>query len=399
MTASMTAPNWLRRTGDNGVGCYVHIPFCDRICPYCDFAVVPYRQSQVDRYCAALRREIENTRRRGPLQTLYLGGGTPSALPLPALRRILESIFTHFQTAPDGIECTLEANPSRNIADLAGWREAGVNRLSVGVQSLDDGDLHRLGREHSAGEAIEFVRAARAAGFENVSIDLIAGAPGQSCAAFERTLGAALDLDVDHVSVYALTIEQGTPYAAWHRRQPAMFPDDDVLATMLERAHDALCSAGFEHYEISNFARPGFESAHNMGYWRQRDCLAFGVSAAGYESGLRYRNRRSFVAYCTALERGASPRAEEERLDADARLGEAAMLSLRTSQGIVEEDFFGRFGVRASQAFEAALRKCKAAGLLEHDARGARLTGRGRLLANDVCVEFLLPRHPPMVTH
>jgi len=394
----MSSPNWLSHTHDDGLGCYIHIPFCDRICPYCDFAVVLYRETQVDRYERALLREMSLASRPGPLQTLYLGGGTPSALPRPTLERVLSAVFTRFQTSPGSVECTLEANPARNQQDLEAWHAAGVNRLSIGVQSFDDRDLHRLGRTHTVIDAVNFCRAARTAGFTNISIDLIAGAPGQDNATFEHSLATALSLDVDHISIYGLTIEEGTPYAAWQRRDPAAFPDDDVVATMLERAHDALGSAGFVHYEISNFARPGFESAHNTSYWRQRNCIALGVSAAGYDAGLRYRNHRDFELYCASLESGTSARAEEERLDSDARLGEAAMLALRTSAGIDYDEFLRRFGVRVTDVFEAALKKCLAAGLLEQDARGARLVRRGRLLANTVCAEFLVPQHPPVVS-
>jgi oxygen-independent coproporphyrinogen III oxidase len=394
----MTASQWLAHTGDAGVGCYLHIPFCDRICPYCDFAVVVYRESQVERYMRALLHEIDRAPKTGPLQTLYLGGGTPSALPLSYLQTLLHEIFKRFKTEPDSIECTLEANPARNEQDLAAWRMAGVNRLSVGVQSFDDADLHRLGRTHTAEQAVGFCRAARASGFANISLDLIAGAPGQELATFERSLQAAIDLHVDHISVYGLTVEAATPYAAWHEREPGAFPDDDALADMLDRAHDILANAGFLHYEISNFARPGFESAHNTGYWRQRDCLAFGVSAAGYEAGLRYRNGKDFTAYCQALEAGGSARVEEERLVESAHVGEAAMLALRTAQGISYDDFMVRLGVQAADEFAAAIKKCMDAGLLEQDARGARLTRRGRLLANSVCAEFLEPQRLPLVT-
>ncbi|HEV2037717.1 MAG TPA: coproporphyrinogen-III oxidase family protein, partial [Candidatus Eremiobacteraceae bacterium] len=243
----MSAPHWLGRTRDEGLGCYVHIPFCDRICPYCDFAVVLYRDARIDRYLASLLSEVASSPQRGPLQTLYLGGGTPSALPLGALQTVLSEIFARFQTKPGTIECTLEANPARNVQDLTAWREAGVNRLSIGVQSFDDGELHRLGRDHTSAQAAAFCRAARAAGFENISLDLIAGVPSQDRSTFERTLTTALSLDLDHISVYGLTIEEGTPYAAWQRREPAAFPGDDELAIMLEQAHDIVSAAGFVH--------------------------------------------------------------------------------------------------------------------------------------------------------
>ncbi len=399
-----SAPHWLQRSVDDGLGCYVHIPFCDRICPYCDFAVVLYRDAPLRRYMAALLREIDGAGLHAaappprPLQTLYLGGGTPSALPRAELEALLRAIFERYAIRPGSIECTLEANPARNVDDLPAWREAGVNRLSVGVQSLDDADLHRLGRAHTSDQAIEFCVAARDAGFSNVSIDLIAGAPGQDETSFVRTLAKAIALRVDHMSIYGLTIEAGTPYATWYGRDPSVFPDDDDLASMLDTAHDVLSDAGFVHYEISNFARPGFESAHNVGYWRQRDCVAFGVSAAGYKSGVRYRNHRDFDAYCSAIESGQQARADEERLEPWARLGEAAMLALRTSAGMEADDFRERFAVPITVVYARAAEKCMAAGLLEQDARGMRLTRRGRLLANTVCAEFLVPQRLPMVT-
>lgn len=394
----MSVPHWWSRTTDAGLGCYVHIPFCDRICPYCDFAVVRYDEPRLQRYLTALIQEIVSCPREGPLQTLYLGGGTPSALALASLRVLLTTLFARFGTRADSIECTLEANPARNEGDLAAWRACGVNRLSVGVQSFDDGELHRLGRTHTSAQAVAFIEMARAAGFGNISLDLIAGVPGQEPGTFGKSLETALGLSVDHISVYGLTVEEGTPYARWRDRDPRAFPDDDVLGAMLELADAMLTQARYQHYEISNFAKPGFQSAHNGGYWRQRDCIAFGMSAAGYADGVRYRNVRGFEAYCASMERDASPKDEEENLDEAARLGEAAMLALRTSDGIEARDFEQRFGVDITDAFGPAARKCIAAGLLERDGRGMRLTARGRLLANSVCAEFLEPQHTHVVT-
>jgi len=373
-------------------GCYVHLPFCDRICPYCDFAVVKHDRSRAARYVDALVNEIaQSPAPRHPVGTLFLGGGTPSALEAEQIARVLDALFRKFDIAPGDVECTLEANPTRGAADLTAWLRAGVTRLSIGVQSLDDGDLHRLGRDHSALQAMDFARAARAAGFANVSIDLIAGAPGQTTAGFRNSVVRAIHCDPEHVSIYGLTIEPGTPYAIWYARDPSAFPDDDTVAEMLVCADEALTGAGYRHYEISNFARPGRECLHNIGYWLQRDCVAFGLSAAGYQDGMRYRNARGFEAYCAAIESGVSARADVERLDFARRVGEAAMLALRMDAGIEDEDFRRRFAIEPAVAFESARNKCSAAGLLETDARGARLTERGRLLANDVCAEFLTP--------
>ena len=378
---------------DETSGCYVHLPFCDRICPYCDFAVVRHVRERVERYMSALANEIDaSAPPRKPVRTIFFGGGTPSTLDADELERLLAALFGRFDLEPGSIECSLEANPSRNIDDLRRWKRAGVTRLSIGVQSLDDGDLHKLGREHSGAQAEAFVRAARGAGFASVSIDLIAGAPGQSLDSFAKTVERAISLEPDHVSVYGLTIEASTPYASWHARQPDAFPDDDSVAEMLSEADARLSKAGFEHYELSNFAHPGHRCEHNLGYWRQRDCIAYGMSAAGYESGERYRNERDFDAYCRAIEAGASPRAEVERLGFLRRVGEAAMLALRTADGIVDADFKQRFDIDVSEAFAAARKRCTTAGLLEADEYGARLTAKGRLLANDVCAEFLIPQ-------
>lgn len=381
------------RLPDDTAGCYVHLPFCDRICPYCDFAVVEYKTKRVERYMTALEREIdEMPPPRGPVRTIFLGGGTPSALEASRIEGVLKRLFERHEVEAGSIECSLEANPSRGEGDLAAWRRAGVTRLSIGVQSFDDGDLHRLGRDHSAAQADAFVVAARKAGFPSVSIDLIAGAPGQTRNSFAGTLDRAAALEPDHVSVYALTVEPSTPYAVWRARDPAAFPDDDTVADMLADADARLVGAGFEHYEISNFARAGHRCEHNVGYWRQRDCIAYGMSAAGYEDGTRYRNERDYDAYCSAIEAGRSPRAEVETLDFARRVGEAAMLALRTAEGIVDDDFRRRFDIEPAVAFEKARKKCSAAGLLEADRNGARLTAKGRLLANDACAEFLLPQ-------
>ncbi len=387
------APAWTAQTSDNGVGVYVHLPFCDRICPYCDFAVVPYESQFARRYVDAVLRELAATTPR-PVQTIYLGGGTPSLLGT-AIATLLTAIFDHTGVAPGSIECTLEANPARNAEHLAAWRAAGVNRLSVGVQSFNDAELHRLGRNHDAATAAAFVRRARDAGFTNIGIDIMAGIPGQTPSTLSRSLETACELGVPHISLYALTVETGTPYALWRDRAPAAFPGEDAVAAMLEDGAARLAAVGLRQYEISNFARPGFACAHNIGYWRQRDCIGLGVSAAGYEAGRRYRNVRSTLEYCRRMERGESPRQSIEELPWPARVGEAAILALRMVDGIDNESFRARFGLDPRRVFARAIERCAAAGLLEADTAGIRLTPGGRLLANVVCVEFLEPELAP----
>jgi len=330
--------------------------------------------------------------------SVYLGGGTPSALGGDRIHALLAAIFVRFEIARGSVECTLEANPSRNIEDLWHYGEAGVNRLSIGVQSFDDGELHQLGRDHRADDVVRYIAAAREAGFKNCGIDLIAGAPGQTVASFAKSLDRALECAPEHISVYALTIETGTPYATWHAKSPEAFPADDDVADLLEIADAKLTGAGMAHYEISNFARPGFESSHNTGYWDQRNCIALGMSAAGYADGTRYRNLRGFDEYCAAIEAGRSPRAEEERLDLAGRIGEAAMLALRTSRGVRDADFRDRFGVDTRAIFDTPIKECREAGLLEETPEGVRLSARGRLLANTVCLQFLHPALVPAPT-
>lgn len=387
---SVHPPGWAARTHDGGVGCYVHLPFCDRICPYCDFAVARYRERAVVDYLHALHAEIQSVTPT-TIQTLYLGGGTPSALPTGDLRTLLHTMFATFGVSADTIECTMEANPSRGVADLVAYRELGINRLSIGVQSFVDDELRHLGRDHDSAQAGAYLRAARSAGFDNLSIDLIAGVPGQDESSFERSLRTALDLEPDHVSVYGLTIEAGTPYAAWQTRVPEAFPDDDAQAELIELAEDLLTRAGMQRYEISNYARPGYACAHNIGYWRQRECLAFGMSAAGYRAGARFSNVRDLDAYCQALGAGRSPRAFEEELSEVARLGEAAMLALRTAEGLQFADLHARFGIDAKAVFAPAIERSKAAGLIEEGQDAIRLSRRGRLLANTACAYFLEP--------
>jgi len=379
----------------NNASVYVHLPFCDRICPYCDFAVVEFKQDRVARYLAALQRELDSAPQSSTITSVYFGGGTPSALSESEIASLLAALFSHFATAQGSIECTLEANPSRNAAALKAYRAAGVTRLSIGVQSFEDLELLRLGREHSARDAKTFVATARKAGFSNVNLDLIAGVPDQTSTSFGRTLAQAIACEPDHISVYGLTIEEGTPYASWFARTPDRFPDDDHMADLLEQAEQELENAGYVHYEISNYAKPGSECAHNIGYWRQQNCIALGMSASGYEDGLRYRNVRGFDSYCAAIERGSSPREDEEQLSEQRRIGEAAMLALRTREGIRDTDFRARFGIEPRAVFSQAIDKCRGAGLLEEDEYGVRLTRRGRLLANTACSEFLLPSFIP----
>jgi oxygen-independent coproporphyrinogen-3 oxidase len=394
-------------SGDLGV--YVHVPFCERVCPYCDFAVVAARTLPAAReriYVEALVRELEQrapdfAREDGsapPLASLYFGGGTPSLLTPASIERLVAVVAGTFR-ARGGVEVTLEVNPSTTERDrLPAFRAAGVNRLSIGVQSFSDGTLKRLGRAHRADENRATLAAARAAGFDNVSLDLIAAAPGQRLADLERDLGEALAFEPEHVSVYQLTIEPGTPFERAVRRGQLALADEEEATQMLEQLAARLEAAGLERYEISNFARPGRASRHNRRYWERRAVLAIGVGACSFEPpspaaphGKRRANLRSLDAYLARMRAGEPADAEPpEVLDAASSRGEAAFLALRTAAGLDATRFGAEFGAPPRSFWPQAIDELVAAGWLRETPAGdLRLTPRGILLSDSVFAHFV----------
>jgi oxygen-independent coproporphyrinogen-3 oxidase len=367
---------------------YVHWAFCPYICPYCDFAKWAYDERAATRYVCALEAEIDAM---PPLDatTVFYGGGTPNAYPPEVLVRVLARLRDRFGVRDDA-EVSTEVNPDRGLtAGFATLRAGGFNRLSIGVQSFEGAELHALGRRHSAADVAETVTRARAAGFTNVNLDLMFGVPGQTEASWECSLAAAIALGVEHVSTYGLTIEEGTPYAKWQAREPGAFFDDEREARLYQIAIDKLTAAGFEHYEISNFARPGFRCEHNANYWRNGAYLGLGVGAASYLGGVRSVHTRDRSAYEEAALGGERIPGDAEELVGDARTGEAMMLALRTSEGVDTRLFRERYGVDVHTYYAPIIADYAAAGLLVADDRSVRLTARGRFLANDVCGAFL----------
>lgn len=270
-----------------------------------------------------------------------------------------------------------------------GYRAAGVNRLSIGVQSFDARELRTLGRRHSAQDVRDTVAAARAAGFDNVSLDLIFGVPGQTEVSWNASLDAALALDVEHLSCYGLTIEEGTPYATWFARDPSVFADDTQEARFYEIAIERLRAAGYEHYEISNWARPSRRSQHNRLYWDNAPYLGLGVGAASYRDGVRSTHTRDLEAFCKAALSGSPIPGESEQLEGAARAGEAIMLALRTAEGVDLDAFRERYAVDVLERYRGVVGDLVAAGLLVVEPAHVRLTERGRFVANDVCAAFL----------
>lgn len=371
------------------LGVYVHLPFCPYICPYCDFAKWPMRRSAATRYLRALQAELD----REPAvaaATIFLGGGTPNAYDAREIVSLVARLRERFSAGQDIREISIEVNPELvRDGDFSAYREAGIDRISIGVQSFDPADIAVLGRKHTLEQVTRAVSQARAAGIASVSLDLMFGVPGQTREVWARSVAAAVALDVDHISTYGLTIEEGTPYAAWALREPRAFADEDLEADLYEIAISTLEAAGYLHYEISNFARPGHESKHNCNYWANGEYIGLGVGAASYREGTRSVHTRELGEYVEAASSGNAIPGDAEHLVGIRRAGEAVMLALRTAQGLDLATFKERYGIDVLVRYAPVVSMYAEAGLLDVNEKSMRLTKRGRFLANDVCGAFV----------
>lgn len=398
----MTAPQLVPAFGDFDaspphdrlfpeVGVYIHIPFCARKCLYCDFPSFAGQDDAMEAYVAALRTEIARAPHL-PVKTVFFGGGTPSYLPGPWLGAILAEVFSHFDVLP-GAEITMEANPGNErlhagaaVDEWRRYREMGFNRVSLGVQSFDAQVLRALGRIHSPSDALEAVAAVKTAGFERVSIDLMYGLPAQTLESWRETLEIALGLDLSHVSAYSLIVEPHTPFETAARQGRLALPAEAVERDMAELAEMRLVAAGYRHYEVSNWSRPGFESQHNQIYWRNEPWLGFGSGAHSYWQRRRWANPASIHKYLQtgpALAPSVPQTLQEEQ-------EETMFMGLRLLQhGVTHERFEARFGCRLVDRYAAVIPNLVQRGLLECDAVGVRLTAAGLPLANEVFAAFL----------
>ena len=405
---------------------YVHIPYCHSKCPYCDFNSYAATQWPEAEYTAALIAELEHYAARpewqGELQTVFFGGGTPSLFTPESIARVLEAVrrfwghgsrslslrkseparapeatdptFDFEPSAFDSVlEITLEANPGTVTADnLRGFRAAGVNRISFGVQSFHSHHLERLGRIHSAREAIEAVERARAAGFEDLNLDLIFAVPGQTLAEWEEDLRTAIALEPDHISAYNLTFEEGTAFHAMRARGQLRQAPEEIEVAMFTSAQEILGEAGYAHYEISNYARPGRECRHNLNYWRGGAYLGVGAGAHSFarepKPGRRWSGERNPNAYTRRVREQGHARTFEESLTSSQARGEFVFLGLRLRTGFDGEEFASRFGVDFASAFPHA-RSLQADGLLLASGPRWRLSERGLMLADSVFATFL----------
>ncbi|MDZ4689330.1 MAG: radical SAM family heme chaperone HemW [Planctomycetaceae bacterium] len=372
---------------------YIHVPFCRHRCGYCDFTLIAGRDDLVGDYLAALSREMRFHEHdidagRSPLDTLFLGGGTPTH-PEPAdLRRLFALLYDRFEWTSDA-EVSVEANPldltdeKRAILD-----ESGVNRISLGVQSFSAETLKLLERDHAPDDIPAVVRRVQRQ-CENVSVDLIFGVPGQTLAEWMETLRRGIELGVPHISTYGLTFESGTAFETRRQRGQLARAPEELERDMYAAAMDVLTAAGYEQYEISNFARPGFECRHNQVYWQGREYFAYGPGAARYVHGRRETNIRSVLGWLSKLERNESPVGDAEELAPEARARELIYLGLRTSHGVRGDEFRERTGFVLNDLVGDAIRSQQVLGLLDDEGDAIRLTREGKFVADRVVLEFL----------
>src|SRR6266567_7015163 len=375
-------------------GIYIHVPFCRSRFSFFFFSPVMYESYLADRYVRMLVKEFKawnEVREPAAVDTIYFGGGTPSLLAPAQIETILRAVRDRFEVL-DEAEITLEINPGDGGASATArqetfrrFRRLGVTRASFGAQTFDDEQLRRLGRTHAARDIGETFSQLREAGFANINFDLIAGLPGQTLAGWQRNLDQALALRPQHLSLYLLDVHEGTPLADQIRRGAQPEPDDDLAAEMYRVMIERVCGAGYEHYEISNFCLPGFESRHNSKYWNGAPYYGFGCSAHSYDGARRrWANERDAGNYVEMIDQNSSPIVERTSLsDQDAR-SESIFLGLRLMRGIDLQKYESRFGRHLREEYNGELDRLSEAGLIEIDEGLLRLTTRGALLSNEV---------------
>lgn len=384
-------------------GLYIHIPFCRQKCFYCDFPSFAGREKKIDKYLQALEQEfallrqrlypkdnVRDTESKFAPRTIYIGGGTPTALNAPQLEKLLE-IVQKYVVVAKAEEFTVEMNPGTvDREKLLLLQQAGVNRLSVGVQSFDDNCLQKIGRIHTAQEAADTIELAHNLGFDNISLDLIYGLPQQDREILTQSVERALTLPVQHISIYGLQLEEGTAFQRMADMGKLQLPTDELVETMHDYIVEKLPETGYQRYEISNYALPGYESKHNLSYWQDVDYLGLGSGAHSYWQGTRYENPRGIDDYISALEAGRLPANVEEQVDRQAHMEEYCFLGLRTAAGIDKNLFQQKFGVDLFTVYGRTIEKLVAQDLLQHTARGIALTPLGMKYGNQVFGEFLL---------
>lgn len=378
------------------LGLYVHLPFCIKKCNYCDFLSAPADETTKKRYVDALCKEIQSYKeltKEYELATVYFGGGTPSVLEVSLIGQLLQTIQKNFTLDMQAAEITIEVNPGTVTQDkLLQYRGLGINRLSIGVQSAKEKELALLGRIHTFEDARNTVQWARNAGFTNVSLDVISALPGQSLADYQENLEAIIALNPEHISSYSLIIEEKTPFYELYAEgmvKEADLPDEETDRAMYVYTKERLAKAGYERYEISNYAKPGFESRHNSSYWTGQEYLGVGLGASSLFTNARYHNETDLLTYMEEAEKGGDVRREIERLVEAEVMEEFMILGLRRMCGISRMEFQNRFGRPLETVYGNALQKLKTQGLITVEGDRVALTETGIDVSNQVFVEFV----------
>lgn len=374
-------------------GLYLHIPFCHSRCTYCSFVTGSYEESLAQAYLQSLRREIASTSSGRICDTLYLGGGTPSIVPPEEIATLIRVVRDNFHLTPDA-EVTMEANPSDvDPRRLELYLSYGINRISLGIQSFIDTELERIGRDHTADQAERAFQSLRSAGFHNISLDLICGLPGQSCADWTYNLEKAFELEPEHISIYLLEVKEGSIIYAQIRSGRLTPPDEDLAAQMYEALLEQVDAHGYTQYEISNFCKTLDGqlklSRHNLKYWTDQDYLGFGVSAHSYEAGTRRWNVSSTHEYIRRIQSGQRAVADSSTLSRDQSAQEAFMLQLRLAEGVDLAAFYKQYEIDVYQIHADRLKELEEDGLLELSKGRLRLTKRGILYSNEIFMLFI----------
>ena len=367
---------------------YVHIPFCTQICYYCDFSKVFIKNQPVDSYLEHLIEEYDSYDIK-KLRTLYIGGGTPTALSAPQLAFLLEKLTDKLDLSYLE-ELTIEANPGDlDEEKIAVLKDSPVNRVSLGVQTFNDRMLKQIGRSHLEKDIYENIANLKKAGFDNISIDLIYALPKQTMEDVKTNVAKAIALDIPHMSLYSLILENHTVFMNRMRRGKLPLPKEDLEAEMFEYIIAELGKAGFEHYEISNFSKPGFESRHNLMYWDNSEYYGIGAGASGYVDGVRYKNHGPIRHYLQAVEAG-NARVQEEVLTLNEKMEEEMFLGLRKKSGVSKKRFEEKFGLSFEDQYGAIVSDLTQQGLLVEDRDIVRMTKQGLFLGDTVAEKFIL---------
>ncbi|MBR0605768.1 oxygen-independent coproporphyrinogen III oxidase [Bacillus safensis] len=372
---------------------YIHIPFCEHICHYCDFNKFFIKTQPVDEYLAALEKEMQHTiEQKGEqeLKTIFIGGGTPTSLTVSQLDKLMNSIHSVLKPTKNLIEFAVEANPDElSLEKLHVLKAAGVNRLSFGVQTFEDDLLKKIGRVHQKKDVLTSFERARAVGFDNISLDLMFGLPHQEKHHVMNSLETAFSLGAEHYSVYSLIVEPKTVFYNLMQKGKLHLPPQEREAEMYELVMDEMERHGLKQYEISNYAKPGFESQHNLTYWSNEDYFGFGAGAHGYVDGIRNVNAGPVKHYLELIDQTGFPYKETHQVTRAEQIEEEMFLGLRKIEGVKSADFQAKYGAAPEALFSTVLEDLEEKGLIVKDDKGIRLTRKGKLLGNEVFQAFL----------